>query len=298
MQMVVVAPAGLDLALRRLRQVPEPAVVAMAASLRSKGQLSALVAARAGQALVLVDGFVRQAAALRLGWAELRVEALELSAVQMKAQLYLRHRQRELLLVEQCRLVAELHHGDGLSGVQIGELLERHKSWVSRRLTLHRELSPQLLEDLSVGLLGGGALRRLARLPARNQEELVAVARRHRLGPADTAALVELWRRAGEAEVRRYLTEDPRGALRQARGQPDQGEGQRLTGGAWQLVRALRAVRLLSRRVVGQLETGLGQVPAEAVSLVATSASDAEQDCRRAIEGVNRWVGQQQGAER
>lgn len=290
MEIVSVEPAELDLSLRRLRQVPEPAVVAMVASLRSKGQLSPLVAARAGEALVLVDGFVRQAAALRLGLPELRVELVDLSPVQMKAQLYLRHRERGLLLVEECRLVAELHHGDGLTGVQIGDLLERHKSWVSRRLALHRDLSPHLIEDLSLGLLGGGAIRRLALLPARNQEELVVVARRHRLGPSDTAALVELWRRARDGEARDYVVEHPREALRQARGEPAEVSPSPVTGPGRELLRALGALSVVSRRIRGQLEAGLGELRPEVVARIAEAARAADEQCRQAIVAVTRWT--------
>jgi hypothetical protein len=290
MKIVSVDSGELDLSLRRLHLVPEPAVVAMAASLQSKGQLSPLVAASSNETPVLVDGFVRQAAALRLRLPKLRVEVVDLSPVQMKTQLFLRHRERGLLLVEECRLVAELHHADGLTGVQIADLLEHHKTWVSRRLTLARDLSPNLIEDLSLGLLGGGAIRRLALLPARNQEELVAIARRHRLGPSDTAALVDLWRKARDPEVRSYLIEHPREALRQARGEQDEGTTPSPTDAAHELLRALRALRLVSRRVVRRLEAGLGELSHDADALIAATACDADQECRRALEDVNRWA--------
>lgn len=95
-------PVLLDLSLGRLRQVPEASVQSMMSSLRSKGQLSTLVAARQGEALVLIDGFARQAAALRLGLRSVFVTVVELSAAQMTAQMYLRNRERGLLLVEEC----------------------------------------------------------------------------------------------------------------------------------------------------------------------------------------------------
>ncbi|MBM4320401.1 MAG: hypothetical protein FJ125_10670 [Deltaproteobacteria bacterium] len=107
------------------------------------------------------------------------VEVVQLSPVQMKVQLYLRNRERGLLLLEECRLVRELCDLDGLSQVEVGVLLERHKSWVCRRLSLYRSLSPHLLEELSLGGLGEGSLRRLAQLPARNQEQLMAVVKKY-----------------------------------------------------------------------------------------------------------------------
>ena len=224
-----VAPGSLSLSLGRLRHVRERSVVAMMSSLRSKGQLSPLVAARHGDELVLVDGFSRQAAALRLGWKSVLVEEVELSPTQMKAQLYVRNRDRGTELVEECRLVHELTETDGLSQVQIGDLLDRHKSWVCRRLLLHRSVSPSLMEDTELGLLSPGVLRRLAQLRPRNQEEVVAVARREGLSPRETSDLIDLWQRARDPEVRRYLTDHPREALlRVGRGRNEDGDARAL----------------------------------------------------------------------
>ena len=154
MELRHVEPSALDLSLGRLRQLPEAVVRAKESSLRTKGQLSPLVAAEHDGALVLVDGFVRHLAAVRLGLQQVAVEVVRLSPVQMKAQVYLRNRERGLVLIEECRLVRELCDVDGLSQVEVSDLLERHKTWVCRRLSLSREVSPHLLNDLSLGLLG------------------------------------------------------------------------------------------------------------------------------------------------
>ena len=141
MQLQHIDPRDLSLALRRLRQVPEAAVRDKLESLRSKGQMSPLVAAEHEGQLVLVDGFARQAAAVRLELTTVAVEVVRLTAVQMKAQLYLRNRERGLALLEECRLVRELCEADGLSQVEVAAMLERHKSWISRRLGLWKALS-------------------------------------------------------------------------------------------------------------------------------------------------------------
>jgi len=103
-KLCTVDPRELSLVLRRLRHLPEGRVRAAVASLRSKGQLSPLVAAEHEGELVLVDGFARQAAAVRLGLTTVSVALLALSSVQMKAQLYLRNRERGLGLLEECAL--------------------------------------------------------------------------------------------------------------------------------------------------------------------------------------------------
>ena len=53
-------------------------------------------------------------------------------------------------------------------------------------------MSPRLWQDVSVGLLGAGSLRRLAQLPVCNQEELVCVSKRDALSRAETAGLIAL----------------------------------------------------------------------------------------------------------
>jgi len=262
-------PESLDLSLGRLRQIPEPAVRTMEASLRSKGQLSPVVAtALADGRLVLVDGFARQLAASRLGLPTLTVEVVELSPVQMKAQLYLRNRERGLLLLEECRLVRELIEVDHLSQVEVADVLEHHKSWVCRRHALILGLSPHVVEEAELGHLLGGTLRKLALLPARNQEELWTAARRAQLAPRDVELLIDLWRHAPEAEARRFVLEQPLEALRLARGKPEATVDVRL-GKAGEEVRAgLDQLRRGSLRLARRLREGVGRLPPEGIAVL------------------------------
>lgn len=294
MELRRVSPTALDLSLGRLRQLPESAVVEKIASLRSKGQLSPLVAAAQGDVLVLIDGFVRRLAALRLGLDSVLVEVVELSPVQMKAQLYLRNRERGLMLLEECRLVRELADADGLDQVDIAALLERHKSWVCRRLALYRSLSPNLLCDLSLGLLGAGSLRRLAQLPPRNQEELVAVARRDALGSRDTSALVDLWRRAPDTDARRYLLEQPRAALEMSRGGRVRPVEPRLPEDARRVLSALSTLTGVALRVDRAVRDGPGTVPPEGMALLRQALHEADRHCSQATGAVERWLGGQE----
>ena len=297
MELRRVAPGGLDTSLGRLRQLPDEAVRAKESSLRAKGQLTPLVAAECEGALVLIDGFVRHLAALRLGLDEVLVEVVQLSPLQMKAQVYLRNRERGLLLIEECRLVRELCDVDGLSQVEIGDLLERHKSWVCRRVALSHQVSPRLLEELSLGQLGPGCMRRLAQLPARNQEELWAVARREGLSSRDTSELVELWRRAPDPEARRYVLEHPRDALRRARVLPELPADPRLTRAGREVLRGLSILRRVSLRLVGRLSEGLGELSTDGVALLSEARKGAEGDCTAALAQVAAFIHkEQQGA--
>ncbi len=292
-------PVALDLSLGRLRQLPEPAVSRMMASLRSKGQLSPLAVAEHEDRLMLVDGFVRHLAAQRLGLETVLVEVVRLSAVQMKAQVYLRNRERGLLLIEECRLVRELVEVDRQSQVEVGDLLERHKSWVCRRLSLSRQVSPHLLDDVALGLLGEGSLRKLAQLPARNQDELWAVAQRDGLGSKDTGELAELWQRAPDPESRGFLLAHPREALERARKKPKPPVDPRLGAAGQELVAGLVSLRRLCLRLLRRLQDGLGEIPPEGVTQIVRARAQADEDSRLLLHEVSAWtINASRGGER
>lgn len=285
-----VSPARLDLSLGRLRQLPEPAIRSMMASLASKGQLSPLVAAEQEGALVLVDGFVRQVAASRLKWDQVQVEVLRLTPVQMKAQLYLRNRERGLVLLEECRLVRELVETDGLSQVEVGDLLERHKSWVSRRLALLRQLSEHLVEEAALGELGPGGLRKLAQLPVRNQERVWASARRAALGRRQTEHLVDLWRKAPDPEAQRFLLEHPHEALKLARGPEDRPVDARLGFAGEAALRSLEHLCRAANRLRQRLGEGLGPLTAEGAAQLDKARVRALDDSTDALGQLDAWL--------
>jgi ParB-like chromosome segregation protein Spo0J len=276
----------LNLALARLRQLPEASVSEKVESLRRVGQLSPLAAAHCDGTLVLIDGFLRYQAALRLGLDALLVAVVTLPSAQMKAQVYLRNRERGLLLLEECRLVQELCDVDHLAQVEIADLLERHKSWVCRRLGMFRSLSPHLLTDGALGGLPGGAIRRLAQLPARNQEQLMAAANRDAIAPADVGALAELFRRAPDPSAKGYVLDHPHDALERARRKAETKLDPRLGEAGQDLLAGLTALRQVGLRVAGRATRGLGALPHDAVTQLTTATAAAERDCKAAIEAA------------
>ena len=94
--------------------------------------------------------------------------------------------------LEEAWIVHALVREDGLSQVEVAELLGRHKSWVCRRLALLERLSEECREDLRLGLLSPTMARQLTRLPAGNQAEVVAAARREQLTAAEVHGVVDL----------------------------------------------------------------------------------------------------------
>lgn len=295
MELRIVSLQSLELSLGHLRQVPEAAILSKMASLQDKGQLTPLVAAERDGRLVLIDGFARHLAATRLGLESVLVQVVQLSSLECKAQIYLRNRERGLLLIEECRLVRELSEVDGQNQVEIGSLLERHKSWVCRRLAISRNLSPHLWDDVALGQLGEGSLRRLASLPARNQEELVAVSQRDGLKQSELAALLDLWRQAGEAEAKRYLLEHPKDALRRARGSVDEPVDARLGRRGSDVVRSLLVVRQACLRIERNLTAGLGEMPPEGAQALERAYRAAQPAVSRALGQVEGWLGDRAG---
>lgn len=262
----------------------------MANSLGKKGQLSSVVAAERDGALVLVDGFVRQLAARRIDMPTLAADVVDLSPVQMKAQLYLRNRERGLLLLEECRLVHELVLLDQLSQVEVSDLLERHKTWVSRRFSLITRISPNLLGEALLGRLGGGSLRKLALLPARNQDELWAAISRDPLTPRDAELVIDLWRRAPDAPARQFIVEHPKEAARLARGEPEKVVDVRL-GAAGEEVRvALEQMRRAGLRVLRRLHDGLGPLSPEGGGLLAEAHRKTEAEAIGALRELGAWL--------
>lgn len=273
----------LDLALARLRQLPQAAVREKTESMRRRGQLSPLVAAEQDGTLVLIDGFLRYQAARKLGLESLLVAVVQVSATQMKAQIYLRNRERGLQLLEECRLIRELCDLDGLSQIEVADLLERHKSWVCRRLALLRSLSPHLLAHDVIGGLPGGSIRRLAQLPPRNQEQLMAAADRDGIAPHEVGALADLFRRAPDPLARSYVLDHPADALVLARRKDEKPSDPRLTEAGRELLSSLTAHRQLSLRIARRAREGLGELSPDVAGLLGEAVLAAERDGAHAI---------------
>jgi hypothetical protein len=183
---------------------PHPAAVErMQRSLQQHGQLMPVVAVRRQEKLELVDGFKRRAAAVALGREELLCREVQLDETgQWVVMLQLNLATRSITVLEESLVLRELVRR-GLTQVEIGTLLARHKAWVCRRIGLVERLHPELVEQMRQGLMHPGVARRLLGLPPGNQLELVS-----------------LWHQALDPEVRRYLLCHPQQALAQAYPKP------------------------------------------------------------------------------
>ena len=117
---------------------------------------------------------------------------------------------------EEAWIVHALMREDGMTQVEVAELLSRHKSWVCRRLALVEKLADEARQDLRLGLLSATAARSLVRLPAGNQPDVLATLHRDELTAAQLDGVVDLLLAAPGRSQQEYILAQPRQALQQA----------------------------------------------------------------------------------
>jgi hypothetical protein len=205
---------------RRYRLADPEAEEAMAGSLRRWGQLAPVVACVRQDKLELLDGFKRWSAARQMVGMTLSVRVLAVDEPTAKAAILgLNRGQRPARELEEAWIVQGLVRDDGMTQVEAANLLGRHKSWVCRRLGLLEKLSVAVKEDLRLGLVGPSLARQLTRLPAGNQEALLALVRRCTLTAQEVSGVIDLLQGAS-GEQAAFVLAKPREALTLAQGMP------------------------------------------------------------------------------
>jgi hypothetical protein len=100
-------------------------------------------------------------------------------------------------------------------------------------------------EDLRLGLVGPALARQLVRLPAGNQQAVLALTRREALTAQEVSGVIDLLQGASKAQAA-FVLAQPRAALAQAQGAPQALRDPRLSrAGNWlakQLTQALEAL--------------------------------------------------------
>jgi len=266
----------------RVRCLQPRQVEQMKASLTAHGQLTALVVVERDR-LEVIDGFKRHRAAEQMGWTRLRVAALEVDeAGQWAAMLALNRATHSMTVLEEALVLREMVVS-GMTQTGIGQLLGRHKSWVSRRIGLLERLHPELVAQVREGILPPGAARRLLGLPAGNQLELAAVVTHERLGSQETELLVRLWRTASPP-IREFLLRHPREALANARaGDPEEPSDPRLTPRGQRLQRHLRILQGVAPRTLAALRPSPA---AEDLEILARDLDSTTSSLSRLVEAL------------
>lgn len=271
---------------RRYRLTDPAAEAAMARSLCSYGQLAPVTACwRDGQA-ELLDGFKRHAAAAQVAWPTLSVRLVDIDERSAKAAIFgLNHAGQQPSELEEAWIVQALVREDGLSQVEAAQLLNKHKSWVCRRLALLERLGPEAQAELRLGLMSPGLARQLTRLPPGNQAAVLSAARRDCLTALEVQGVVDLLRGASQ-EQEEYVLHDPRAALRQTEGVPVRDP--RLSPAGNRLARQLALViDVLGRLESWQRHPGLAELKRDDRRLLAPSFWRLAGDGRRVADRID-----------
>jgi len=202
-----------DCDLERLRRPKDTVIEKMRRSLKDQGQLTPVIAVKDQKRLLLVDGFKRYRAAQKLGWTCLNTAVTMADLRKAKAMLYLLNRSGDFSMVQEALLVAELIDIDGLTQQEAAILMDRHKSWVSRRLAMIRHLSSEVVDGLLLGLLPPGAGPSLARVPLCNQPDFYAAAARHRLSSTQISQLADIYCKAPDPDMKQMILQSPQQSL-------------------------------------------------------------------------------------
>jgi hypothetical protein len=213
----------------------------MARSLERYGQVAPVVVCLREEAPEVLDGFKRVTAARAVpGMCDLSARLLAADERAAKAAIYgLNRGSRPVQELEEAWVVHALVREDGLTQVEAAELLGRDKSWVCRRLALVERLAEEAREDLRLGLLAPTAARALVQLPAGNQAEVLACARREGLTAAELRGVVALLQGAPSRPQVEHVLARPREALAQARAGGVRPHDPRLSGAGNRVARHL-----------------------------------------------------------
>ena len=177
-----------------LRIIQPKADKAVERSMSRHGQLTpVVVGGKTHDRYEMVDGFKRLRAARNLGYTALQARAMAGSERVLKAAIIdLNAQARTIADLETALVIQSLYRKNGLNQVEIAALLDRHKSFVCRRLQLVEKLSGDVIEHLKLGLINITIARQLARLPAGNQKKALYTILKYGFTGSETARLVGL----------------------------------------------------------------------------------------------------------
>ena len=201
--------SDLDLRFLPLCRPKAKDITKMAAALKQQGQISPVV--MTGR--VLIDGFTRYEAAKKLGLTHIQTMDLDMDLIRAKAMIFVLNRRKKHSLIQEAALVRELVHKDGLSQKEVAVLLNRHKSWVNRRLLLITSLAPEIIKDIQLELVPPGSGLHLARLHTCNQADVSTAIQSHGLSRDQVRTLTDLWVKAGDIQIRNFLLQNPKLAI-------------------------------------------------------------------------------------
>ncbi|MCP3923126.1 MAG: ParB N-terminal domain-containing protein [Desulfobacterales bacterium] len=141
----------------------------------------------------LIDGFKRLKVARKLELKTIKAKLLKISIRACKAAIMqLNWIKNTVKPFEEALILHSLFHDDGLTQVEISKLINRHTSWVSRRISLIERLCEEVKEQIKIGLVTVSTGRELAKLPCGNQEAALNTIQKYGFCCRETERLVSL----------------------------------------------------------------------------------------------------------
>lgn len=281
-----------------LRLVNPRAEKHMQASLERYGQMSPVVVCREPSGgYELLDGFKRLRASRQLCHLHtLRARILEVGARAAKAAvLCLNWVSRSVSNLEEGWVVRALCREDGLTQIEVGQILNRDHSWVSRRLSLVERLSDEVQSQLRLGLITGTIGRELARVPRGTQERVLESVTTHGLGSREVAGIVNLLEDTEPKEQSRILRA-PREALSVQGKGPALVRDPRLADAGNQLLQDLSRMERGCSRVTSTVGLhGLSQLRGGELQILAPAIGQAQRAGRQACEALQAAIFAPQG---
>ncbi len=262
-------------------------------SLERYGQMSPLVVMRTpDDELEVIDGFKRLHAARQIeGLKTLRARVLTIGERAAKAAvLCLNWVSKTTSDLEEAWVVRSLIREDGLTQVEVGELLSRDKSWVSRRLSLVERLNEEAQSQLRLGLLKPSVGRELARLPRGNQKRALEVAQKYQLGSREAAAFVKLLLESNRAAQEKVLS-DPLASLSSGRSSSPKRRDEVLSKDGNCVLRDLQWMQTVCRQLLVTLRMKeiAGLMPEELFRL-SRPAMKTYQTAQKSIRALDRFI--------
>lgn len=274
----------------------EPAAVErVQRSLSRHGQLSPIATFDEGGRVELLDGFKRLQAARALGWSQLRMQLLSVTAADAKFAIITLHSSRGLTELEEAWLVRSLYREDGLSQPEIARRMQRGKSWVCRRLMLVEALDEAVQADVRLGLLAPRTAVAVAQLPRGNQAETSQLVVRHGMTLRQTESLVTQLLTLPDDSIRSArIRERLDGPVRSS--QPPAAAGARHRSEAdWLMADITTLMRVsprLQARLLSQplsaLSNGAGLLAADALQSLLPVLGALERTVTEALSGSSR----------
>ena len=162
-------------------------------SMKKDGQLSPLIVQMEADTYQVLDGFKRLRACRQMAYETLEVRVIGAGGGVGKAAMVRQNLERKgLCPLEEGLIVRAMHRQDGLEQLEIAGLVNRHKSWVCRRIALVDRLGEEVTEHMRLGLISASVGRELSKLPRGNQAAVMAQVEGLGLSSRETEKLVSI----------------------------------------------------------------------------------------------------------